>query len=116
MTWAVHLPCPAPYSVQKPSCADAAFNGGYTGEVDAVSGETAFFVGGRSSLMVTDDGGIQWQPVEPLIGDTSAGTDQVVFFNSSDGVVLGENGNNNDVPTIWRTSDGGVHWNAVVPT
>ena len=53
--------------------------------------------------------------VEPPIGGSDAGTDQVIFFNGSDGVVLGQNGNNDEAWTIWRTSDDGTHWTAVVP-
>jgi photosystem II stability/assembly factor-like uncharacterized protein len=51
-----------------------------------------------------------------LIGDTSDGTQQATFFDTSDGVVLGYNGQNNDVPTLRSTDDGGAHWIAVVPS
>ena len=33
--------------------------------------------------------------------------------NESDGVVLGENGSNNDVTTLWGTSEGAAQWRAV---
>jgi len=56
-----------------------------------------------------------WQAVEPFIGDTSAGTQYVVFFHESDGVVLGEGGDTNEVVTLWRTREGGTEWTAVVP-
>jgi photosystem II stability/assembly factor-like uncharacterized protein len=65
--------------------------------------------------MDSTDGGVQWQTVQPLIGDTSDGTQQVIFFNTTDGVVLGDNGNENDEATLWDTDDGGAQWTAVVP-
>jgi photosystem II stability/assembly factor-like uncharacterized protein len=64
---------------------------------------------------VTHNGGATWAVVETTIGDTSDGTQNVIFFNPSDGVVLGEDGQNDDVATIWSTSDGGATWQAVVP-
>jgi hypothetical protein len=53
--------------------------------------------------------------VEPLIGDTSDGTVRVIFFNVSDGVVLGFDERNNDTATLWHTTDGGLRWTPVVP-
>ena len=108
-SWAVHLPCPGKVMGCPP------LNSGYLGSVDAVSGRTAFLVGGRSSLLITRDGGVRWRMVRPLIGDSGGGTSQVVFFSRSRGVVLGEDGNDNELPTIWHTSDGGAHWSAVLP-
>ncbi len=88
---------------------------GYLGSIDAVSSRTAFLVGSRSSLLITRDGGIRWRMVRPLIGDSGGGTGQVIFFSCSRGVVLGEDGNDNELPTIWHTSDGGARWSAVLP-
>ncbi len=113
LTWTTESSCPPAASTAE-NCGGA-LNKGYLGEIDATSSEQAFLVGDRSSLLVTDNGGIEWQEVEPPVGGTDAGTDQVIFFNGSDGVVLGQNGNNDEAWTIWHTSDDGVRWTAVVP-
>ena len=114
-TWTVQLSCPFTGSADPSSCASDPLDLGYLGGIDAVSAETVFLYGDRSSLLVSHDAGVQWQAVQPPIGDTSAGTQQTIFFNGSNGVVLGEDGNNNDVSTLWSTSDGGAQWIAVVP-
>ncbi len=61
-SWAMHLPCPGKVMGCPP------LNFGYLGSIDAVSGRTAFLVGGRSSLLITRDGGVRWRMVRPLIG------------------------------------------------
>jgi photosystem II stability/assembly factor-like uncharacterized protein len=99
-----------------PACTSGPFTAGYLGQIDALSADTAFLVGSRSSLLETHDGGTTWQAVEPFIGDTSDGSIRVIFFNQLDGVVLGEDGNNDDRSTIWSTTDGGVSWFPTVPS
>ena len=112
LTWTTESSCP-PVPSAAANC--GALDDGYVGEIDATSGEQAFLVGGRSSLLVTNDGGRRWQVVEPAIGGTDAGTDQVIFFNGSDGVVLGQNGTNDEAWTIWHTTDDGTRWTSMVP-
>jgi photosystem II stability/assembly factor-like uncharacterized protein len=115
-TWTTMTSCPGGTGVVTFSCATAPpLVAGYLGEIDAVTADTVYLVGGRSSLLVTHNGGATWAVVETTIGDTSDGTQNVIFFNPSDGVVLGEDGQNDDVVTIWSTSDGGATWQAVVP-
>ena len=115
ITWTVQLSCPFIASAPAPGSSCETLNSGYLGGINAVSADTVFLYGDRSSLLVSHDGGAHWQAVQPLIGDTSAGTQHVIFFNESDGVVLGEGGDTNEVVTLWRTSDGGAEWTAVVP-
>lgn len=113
LSWTTESLClPGPLS--QANCVGP-FSNGYLGEIDATSSEQVFLVGDRSSLLVTNDGGVEWQVVDPPIGGSDAGTDQVIFFNTSDGVVLGQNGNNDEAWTIWQTSDDGAHWTTVVP-
>jgi photosystem II stability/assembly factor-like uncharacterized protein len=115
-TWTTMTQCPGGGEALSFDCAiDPPLSFGYLGEIDAVSADTIYLVGGRSSLLVTHDGGATWAVVQPMIGDTSAGTQKVVFFDESDGVVLGDDGQNDDVATIWSTDDQGVTWHAVVP-
>jgi photosystem II stability/assembly factor-like uncharacterized protein len=97
------------------SCGEHPPSGGYLGAIDAVSADQVFLVGGRSSLLASHDGGVTWQTVQPLIGDTSDGTREVIFFTSSDGLVLGYNGNDDDRATLWNTTDGGTSWTSLVP-
>jgi photosystem II stability/assembly factor-like uncharacterized protein len=89
VTWTTESSCTIGSSPSPAPCASAPLASGYLGAIDAVAGQRAFLVGDRSSLLITDGGGARWQPIEPLIGGTAAGTSQVVFFNASDGVVLG---------------------------
>lgn len=111
-SWTVHTLCPA----SRMTChRGMPLDFGYLAQIAAVSEGTGFLVGARSSLLVTTDGGRHWQTVRPLIGDTSGGTFQVIFVNRRDGFVLGDDSRNNEVPTIWRTTDGGTRWSAVVP-
>ena len=55
------------------------------------------------------------KPCSPSPVYTSGGTQQAIFFNDSDGVVLGEGGDTNEVVTLWRTDDGGTQWTSVLP-
>ena len=108
-TWKVDSTCSGS------NCTTNPLTAGYLGGIDAASASTVYLYGDRSSLLVSHDGGAQWQKVKPLIGDTSGGTQQAIFFNDSNGVVLGENGNNRDRSTLWSTQDGGTSWRSVVP-
>jgi photosystem II stability/assembly factor-like uncharacterized protein len=104
--WELETPNVAPYSN---------IDNGYLGSIDLVSSKTAFLVGGRSSLLETLNGGRSWQAVKPLIGSTAGGTSEVRFFNQSDGLVLGNDDNDDERLTLWSTSDGGAHWKVVLP-
>ncbi len=64
---------------------------------------------------MTYDGGAHWHAARPLIGSTAGGTSQVIFFNASQGLVLGNNDNDNERLTLWRTTDGGKRWTAKLP-
>ncbi len=111
-SWTVHPPCP----VTGANCGrGASLDSGYLGQIDAVSADTAFLVGDRSSLLVTTDGGSRWRAVRPPIGDSGGGTFGVIFANRRDGSVLGDDARNNELPAIWRTTDGGAHWSLVRP-
>jgi photosystem II stability/assembly factor-like uncharacterized protein len=111
----VQATCPIPGTGNVPACASGPFTFGYLGAIDAVSADTVYLVGGRSSLLVSHDSGSTWQTVEPLIGGTDDGTRQVIFFDQSHGIVLGNDGNNDEAATLWDTSDGGTSWSSVVP-
>jgi photosystem II stability/assembly factor-like uncharacterized protein len=89
---------------------DSNIDFGYLGAIDLVTKQEAFLVGGRSSLLVTHDGGALWEPVRPLLGGSDGGTSEVVFFNVDHGIVLGNEENNNEKLTLWSTADGGKHW------
>ena len=65
--------------------------------------------------METLDGGATWKAVQPLIGSTAGGTFHVTFFGDSDGLVLGNNDNDNERMTLWKTIDGGASWKVVIP-
>ena len=110
LIWAVHPACPPAHV----TCRDA-LDFGYLGQIAAVTSRTTYLVGDRSSLLVTHDGGTHWRPVRPLIGDTGGGIFQVTFFGGRNGIVLADNGRNNELPTIWSTTDGGPHWSSVTP-
>jgi photosystem II stability/assembly factor-like uncharacterized protein len=114
-TWTVAFPCDSTGASIPANCAATVLSGGYLGGIDAVSSTTVFLVGGRSSLLVTRDGGATWKVVAPPIGDTSDGTSTVTFFDPSNGIVLGYDGMHDDVSTIWSTADGGLTWCSVVP-
>jgi photosystem II stability/assembly factor-like uncharacterized protein len=113
-TWTVESNCP--FGAPSSPCESAPLNFGYLGGIAAPATDTVFLDGDRSPLLVSHDGGAQWQEVQPQIGGTSWGTGQVTFFNGSDGVVLGDNERQASTPlTLWHTSDGGEHWRSVVP-
>jgi len=81
--------------------------GGYLGGLAALSPTTAFYVGGRSSLTFTRDGGRSWQ-VEPGFSGDASGTSEVTFPSASDGWALDEGFGGHAV--LWRTRDGGTRW------
>jgi len=109
LTWTLHAGC-----LFRQGCRDL-LDGGYLGQIAAVSGQTIYLVGSRSSLLVTRDGGLHWRVVRPFIGDSGDGTSRVIFFGQSDGVVLGAGGAANGRSEIFRTLDGGRTWSTVLP-
>ena len=111
-TWTVRSACAPPHLASPSGCWTEAPNMGYLGGIDAVSSDTVFLYGERSSLLVSHDAGVRWQTVRPPMGGTGGGTAHAVFFDPSDGVVLGEDGG---ATVLWSTSDGGAHWTVVVP-
>jgi photosystem II stability/assembly factor-like uncharacterized protein len=115
VTWTTKSACVITSGSASTTCVTEPPSSGYLDAIDAVSANTLFLVGGRSSLLVSRDGGSTWQTVRPVIGDTSDGSSQVVFFNSFDGIVLANDGSNDDVATLFSTSDGGVSWKERVP-
>jgi hypothetical protein len=91
---------------------------GYLGTIDAVNASTVYLVGDRSPLLVTHDGGKSWSIVKAVTAGGDAGTDDVIFFNRADGLVLGTDnvlGRYSEKPAMWRTRDGGRHWTVVHP-
>jgi photosystem II stability/assembly factor-like uncharacterized protein len=115
-TWTTMTPCPGSTSLTFTCTTGPPLGSGYLGEIDAVRAETVYLVGGRNSLLVTDDGGVSWHVVTPMIGDTSDGSWNVTFFNPLDGVVLASDPTNGETRTIWSTSNGGATWRPVIPT
>lgn len=113
-SWQFRSRCQLTNNVKQPVvCTKDAQTEGYVSEIDAVSSSTVYLVGGRNSLDVSRDGGIRWAVVPPGLGSTAGGTSQVIFFDPSSGVVLGDGANED--PTVWSTTDGGAHWSARIP-
>lgn len=88
---------------------------GYLGSIDLLSNGRAFLVGDRSSLLETNNAGRTWKSVEPRLGSTAGGTMEIKFFNASDGLVLGNDDNDNERLVLWSTTDGGEHWKVTAP-
>ena len=103
-TWATQANCLYVPPRVPPGC--EALDFGYLGQVDAVSSTRAFLAGGRLPLLVTDDGGRRWVTTVPVLGDSGGGTGPVVIFDPADGFLLGDDPNNDEVPTLWVTADG----------
>ena len=111
-SWMVHAPC----TPSHPGCGRGVpLDFGYLAQIDAVSPGTAFLVGDRSSLLVTTDGGSRWRAIRPLIGDSGGGTFGAIFVNRRDGFVLGDDAGHDEMPAIWRTTDGGTRWSGDLP-
>lgn len=70
------------------------------------------FVVCQNALCVTHDGGQSWQTVSSDLDFTSSDTRQIIsmqFINTNVGwVIISENG----VYTLYKTTDGGLHWQA----
>jgi photosystem II stability/assembly factor-like uncharacterized protein len=83
---------------------------GSLGGLAATNASTAFYVGGRSSLTATRNGGRSWTAEPGFSGDAS-GTAEVTFAGAGDGwaIDLGVGGHS----VLWRTRDGGAHWTRV---
>ena len=64
---------------------------------------------GDTVITRTSDGGRSWRRQLVLSGLSPTPTMQ--FINDHDGVVIGQHGK---IPTVWLTSDGGVHWQSHV--
>jgi hypothetical protein len=107
--WTRHVGC-----LFSPGCRDPLYDG-YLGQIAAVSATKIYLVGDRSSLLITTDGGLRWHPVQPLIGDTSGGTGQVIFFGRAHGLVTGQSGATDEGIDIFSISNGGRTWTKIVP-
>jgi hypothetical protein len=108
-TWTREVGC-----LTLPGCKNPLYDG-YLGDIAAVSQYRIYLVGDRSSLLVTSDGGRRWRAVQPVVGDTSGGTVQVIFFGRAHGLVIGQGGATNEKVDIFRTSDGARSWSRFVP-
>jgi len=86
--------------------------GGYLSGLAAISAETAFYVGARSSLTATRDGGRSWTAERGFSGDAS-GTAEVTFVGD-DGWAIDEGFGGHSV--LWRTRDGGARWTRLMTT
>ena len=80
---------------------------GYLGGLFALSSSTAFYVGDRSALVGTTDGGRTWR-TWPATGGQDAGTVQVTFVSPRYGWALTAGSYTRS--SLWRTSDGGATW------
>jgi hypothetical protein len=107
-TWTRHIGC-----LFRPGCKNPLYDG-YLGGIDAVSQDRIYLVGDRSPLLVTTDSGVRWH-AEPLIGDTSGGTGNVVFFGRDHGLLTGQGGATDEQVDIFQTSNGGKTWTKIVP-
>lgn len=108
-TWTVRASCGLG------DCPRSPLGSGYLGEIAAGSASTAYLAGGRSRLLVTHDGGRHWQAVAAVTAGTDGGTGPVFTFGASDVIVLGDDFNYNDLPSLWTTTDGGAHWSVRHP-
>jgi hypothetical protein len=113
-TWTVRSKCHMS-SANALRCTPGSQFSGYLGEIDAVSSRTVYLVGERSSLMVSRNGGISWTVVPPRLGGDAGGTVQAIFFTPSTGIVLGDNDRDNELPTLWSTTNSGAHWSVRKP-
>lgn len=82
--------------------------GGYLDGAAALSSHTAFYIGDRSNLETTDDGGGVWRAFDRIGGDAT-GTAQVMFVDRDYGWAVAQ-GPYGVSSTLWRTGDGGVTW------
>jgi len=108
-SWTRHAAC------FSQACQGNPLGSGYLGSIDAVSASTVYLVGDRSPLLVTRDGGSHWSAVRAVTAGTDGGTGEVAFTSKSDGIVVGLDSGDNEAPTIWVTSDGGLRWSALHP-
>ncbi|HEX9030778.1 MAG TPA: hypothetical protein VF834_02955 [Streptosporangiaceae bacterium] len=88
---------------------------GYLGAVSARSAVLAYVAGARSPLLITRNGGRNWSIVKAVMAGSDGGTMSVQFVSPSAGFVLGDDSADNDLPTIWLTTDSGVRWAALHP-
>jgi len=110
-TWTRPVSCPI-------GACQGPLGSGYLGAIDAAGPRTVYLVGSRSPLLATSDGGSRWHIVKAVSAGSDAGTSQVIFFNRSDGLVVGVDDSPPyypQQPTIWRTSDGGARWTLIRP-
>jgi hypothetical protein len=107
-TWTLNVGC---LDLARPGCSNPLY-AGYLGGITAVSEYRIYLVGDRSSLLVSADSGVHWHQVS-LIGDTSGGTGQVMFFGRAHGLVTARGAATNESVDIFRTSNGGKTWSKV---
>jgi hypothetical protein len=80
---------------------------GYLDGLAAVSASSAFYIGGRSSLVGTFDRGMNWR-TRQRVGGQDAGTVQVSFLSKRDGWAVAQQPGGHS--SLWRTRDGGRIW------
>ena len=80
--------------------------------VDFVNSLVGYAAGANSVYATTTDGGVTWSVTEGLTGVAQTYKD-IKFYDSNNGIRVGIP-QGDSTPTIQRTTDGGVNWNAIV--
>ncbi len=94
--------------VPGPGCHDTMPLSGYLDGLYALNSQTAFYIGDRSSLTATFNGGRSWR-TWPRIGGSDAGTTEVTFVNQTDGWAIAQAPFSGGA-ALWVTHDGGREW------
>ncbi len=95
------------------------FDGGLCEWMEAIDASTAFIVienyikSGIQGIYKTTDGGISWQKHPTAFNTSSIGPAYIHFFDSNNGVVVGDIDNNAAGFQIYTTTNGGTDWNEV---
>lgn len=111
VNWSVESQCADRLA---PQCTSSPLSYGYLGSVSATSPSTVFVTGVRSPLVATHDGGASWN-ADQSIGDVNGSPAQVVFFDATNGIVLGRENTGTSPVVIWHTADGGGSWSELTP-
>ena len=82
--------------------------GGYLSGFVALSSSTAFYIGGRSALTGTFDGGVKWRTWQQIGGGATA-TLQVTFVDRDHGWAVAWDAYHGS-SDLWRTQNGGRTW------
>ena len=87
---------------------------GYLTQMAAVSDKTVYFTADRAPLFVSYSGMALFHQLQPQISNWTGGLKQIEFFGAN-GIILGDDPNDHQMPSIYHSANSGTDWQVTHP-